>query len=165
MLIEASRQQVRMTVEGHPSAGSGCSNQRHWSSMRHWRNLTLPWPSFTLGMTGTGPPRKGSKTCHRTQSKLEFWPHRLRANAQRHRAFPGSDRRRCSAPVKLDPLSRNHQRAQWLPSSPGKTRRRGCREVKRRSNWIRISGLRINFENGLYREKCTPKPFPESIRP
>ena len=69
----------------------------------------------------------------------------------------GSNRRRCPRRRARSALP-NHQRTQWLPSSPGKTRRRGYCQVKKdgRTGFEFLDCASI-FGNGLYREENVPR--------
>src|SRR5438477_11898434 len=156
MPIEASRQQVKYRRRTH-FRRLRLQQPKHWSSMKPWRNLMLPWRSFTLGMTGTGPARKGKQNVPSNSIQIGVLATRLRATAQRHRAFRGSNRRRCPRRRTRSALL-NHQRTQWLPSSPGKTRRRGYCQVKKdgRTGFEFLDCASI-FGNSLYREEKVPR--------
>src|SRR5438874_12142765 len=104
MLIEASRQQVKYRRRTH-FRRLRLQQPKHWSSMKPWRNLMLPWPSFTLGMTGTGPARKGKQNVPSNSIQIGVLATSLTRNCS---ASPGRSEEAIAEgarALELDPLS------------------------------------------------------------
>src|SRR5438067_968094 len=156
MLIEASRQQVKCRRRT-PYRRLRLQQPKHWSSMKRWRNLTLPWPSFILGMTGTDPARKEKQNVPSNSIRIGVLATSLTRKCSASPGVPRRQSQKVPGPSSSIALP-NHQRTQWLPSSPCKTRRRGYPEVKKdgRTGFEFLDCASI-FGNGLYREENVPR--------